>query len=234
MKQDKMWDYLQNDASESFLGNHGRLRYVKKYLNAQKNDKVLTIGPGDFYLEEKLLESGVDLFCLDPSEKSIKKAKEECRLEEKAKVGYSQNIPFGDQVFDCVVMSEVLEHLDDEVRAKTISEVHRVLKEKGIFVGTVPFKENLSSSIAVCPNCTEVFHRVGHLKSFDERALSDQLQSKFTKNEIKVRYLPNWRILNIRGRIIAFIKASMAIMGVPGAKCNLIFKSTKLDAIDGA
>lgn len=40
-------------------------------------------------------------------------------------------------------MSEVLEHLTDDVLERTIVEVHRVLVAEGHFIGTVPARENL-------------------------------------------------------------------------------------------
>lgn len=45
-------------------------------------------------------------------------------------------LPFRDSSFDCIITSEVLEHIPDDVRA--LSEVSRVLQPGGIFAATVP------------------------------------------------------------------------------------------------
>ena len=50
--------------------------------------------------------------------------------------GDATKLPFADNTFDCVVTSEVLEHLQDDVTA--ISELHRVLKPGGSLGVTVP------------------------------------------------------------------------------------------------
>lgn len=50
--------------------------------------------------------------------------------------GDATKLPFADNTFDCVVTSEVLEHIQDDVRA--ISELHRVLKPGGSLGITVP------------------------------------------------------------------------------------------------
>ena len=50
--------------------------------------------------------------------------------------GDATRLPFADDTFDCVVTSEVLEHIQDDVSA--ISELHRVLKPGGTLGVTVP------------------------------------------------------------------------------------------------
>ena len=45
-------------------------------------------------------------------------------------------LPFEDNTFDCIVTSEVLEHIQNDVTA--ISEFHRVLKPGGTLAATVP------------------------------------------------------------------------------------------------
>ncbi|MBC7864316.1 MAG: class I SAM-dependent methyltransferase [Bacteroidia bacterium] len=54
-------------------------------------------------------------------------------------VGDAENLPFENNVFDVVIMDAVLEHIPDA--AKAISEVSRVLKPGGIFIGYVAFME---------------------------------------------------------------------------------------------
>jgi len=50
--------------------------------------------------------------------------------------GDATRLPFDDNSFDRVITSEVLEHIQDDVRA--ISELVRVLKPGGTFAATVP------------------------------------------------------------------------------------------------
>jgi len=51
--------------------------------------------------------------------------------------GDAHNLPFKNNSFDCTVMLQVLEHLNEPQTA--IKEAHRVLKHNGIFAITVPF-----------------------------------------------------------------------------------------------
>jgi SAM-dependent methyltransferase len=50
--------------------------------------------------------------------------------------GDATRLPFADATFDCVVTSEVLEHIQDDVSA--LAELSRVLKPGGILAATVP------------------------------------------------------------------------------------------------
>src|SRR6185312_3250597 len=100
-------------------------------------------------------------------------------LAEKARHGYSQDIPFNDGMFDVVIMSEVLEHLTDTVIASTLTEVHRVLKPGGRFIGTVPADEKLSSEQVICPDCGKIFHRWGHVQEFSTDRLRSLLLTAF-------------------------------------------------------
>ena len=54
-------------------------------------------------------------------------------------VGDAENLPFDDAIFDVAIMDAVLEHIPDV--GKAISEVARVLKPGGVFIGYVAFME---------------------------------------------------------------------------------------------
>ncbi|MCZ7622147.1 MAG: class I SAM-dependent methyltransferase [Candidatus Kuenenia sp.] len=98
-------------------------------------------------------------------------------MGEKAKVGYSQETPFNNLLFDAVVISEVIEHLTDEAIENTLSEISRILMPGGQIIGTVPAREKISEQRAVCPNCAKHFHRWGHIQTFD----SNRIQPKSCK-----------------------------------------------------
>ena len=201
--QDKIWDYWQTTGIKAFTSNAGRLNYVGKLVANTGKHKVLTIGVGDLYLEKILLRDGIDLYVMDPSEASISSAHDTLHLDSsRAMVGYSQDMPFEADSFDVIVMSEVLEHLDDDVLARTIQELYRVLRKGGQFIGTVPFNEDLKE--IMCPHCSSVFHRVGHVRSFDQQSIRKTINAVFEDSNIKVwvKFLPAWTILNLYERLI--------------------------------
>src|SRR5215510_9947102 len=138
MKQDLIWNYFQNDARESFSGSRARLLFLAQQT---RNQKVLNIGAGGGIFEREALTAGADVYSLDPNEGAIERIRLELGLGEKAKVGKIQRIDFPDEVFDVVVVSEVLEHLDNETLTRGLGEIRRILRPGGRVLGTVPFKE---------------------------------------------------------------------------------------------
>ncbi len=223
MEQIKIWEYFQNEAQESFEGSEGRIRFLVKQL--PKGSRVLNIGVGGALLEKFAMSKGVAIYSLDPDQKSIEKL--QSLIGNRAVVGFSQSIPFEDEFFDYVVMSEVLEHLDDDILVRTIEEVNRVLKAGGVFLGTVPYNEVLEENIVVCPKCGEKFHRWGHVQSFNEDRLGKILGRLFDVDEIEPKMFVTWKILNWKGKIATLFLYFAYLLKIKRSGLNLYFKCTK-------
>lgn len=222
MKQDSIWDHFQNEDIHSFDGAYPRLNYFINRLNS--GERVLNIGVGSGELEKLAVSKAIDIYCLDPNERSIEKIKKELKLGDRAQTGYSQALPFENDYFDVVIMTEVLEHLDDTILDQTLSEVRRVLKPNGRFTGTVPAFEDLSESLVVCPHCHEKFHRWGHVQSFDESKLITLFgETMFSAVTVESRLFVPWKILNMKGKVISFIKLLLWTAGIHGSGENLYF-----------
>src|SRR5690625_2329975 len=221
MQQDKIWEAYQNDPDLEGMGcrSGGRIEYVATQVPT--GAIVLNIGVGQGKLERLLSEKNVKAFSLDPSESSINRIRAMLGVgEEQAKVGYSQDIPFSDNAFDFVIMTEVLEHLGDDVMRKTLLEVKRVLKKDGKFLGTVPADENLNASIVVCPDCGKKFHRWGHLQTFSSDRLNQVLNSVFSSVIVRRRFFVHYPDLNWKGKISGSIKVIQAYLDKKGQNQN--------------
>jgi SAM-dependent methyltransferase len=168
----------------------------RRSTSSPSNNSVLNIGLGNGYLEAVLLGFGFKVFCLDPSENAVKALQEKLRLEPgSGRAGSVDAIPFADCQFDYVVMSEVIEHLDELTLQKGMTEVQRVLKLGGVFLGTVPCNEDLDHEMFQCPSCMKNFHRVGHVKSYIPESMRDLLAVHFevlTSRRFVGMYL-NWK-----------------------------------------
>jgi ubiquinone/menaquinone biosynthesis C-methylase UbiE len=108
--------------------------WIADFVNFERwNGKnVLEIGCGAGSDLVKFAERGADITGIDLSTKSIEltlKRLEVYGLNGKAIEADTENLPFGDNTFDCVASIGVLHHTTD--MAKAISEVRRVLKPNG-------------------------------------------------------------------------------------------------------
>jgi len=228
VSQEKIWRFFQNSATEAFAGADARQNYILNRIQATSKarvPRVLNIGAGSGYLEERVLARGWESHSLDPDDSTVK------RLVAKgvsARVGRIEKMPFADDMFDVVVVSEVLEHLSEEELSTGLSEIGRVLKRGGTVLGTVPHRENLSEQMVVCPHCGQVFHRWGHQRSFDEESLASRLSPLFRVELLKSKYFGSWKRLDWKGKLRAIAKWVLLAMQVHGCDETLVFLGKKI------
>ena len=104
-----------------------------------KNKKVLDLGGRDGTLTKHFIEKN-HVTLADIDENALKYAKKNYKVKT-MKVDLNQSLPFEDNSFDVVVMAEVLEHLP--YPNITLSEIRRVLKTNGKFIGNLPLAYDL-------------------------------------------------------------------------------------------
>ena len=193
-----LWDRMQVDHPEIFDASRARLHYLAKLT--RKASPVLNIGIGGGHLEQELLRQGVDVYSVDPSQSSVALLKERLSLGDRARVGRVESLPFEDNFFAAIVISEVMEHLSDDVLNAALPEMHRVLQPGGLLVGTVPAQERLFDQSIVCPSCRHQFHRWGHYQTFDCIRMQALLSQSFQVNKVFQRTFVCWSTLNWKGR----------------------------------
>lgn len=115
-----------------------RIKTIIEYLDMKPKDRILDCGCGNgFHLMiiHNLGES--KLYGFDLDKKLLIKAKKKIgNPSVKLTYGEIYQIPYQDASFDKIVLSEVLEHIPDDLMA--LREVSRVLKKKGLLIITVP------------------------------------------------------------------------------------------------
>lgn len=107
------------------------------YLRSLMKDttgKVLIIGCGSNY-DMSIINKKQEGVGIDISETAIKKSKEKYPMF-KYCLADATKLPFHSNEFDCVVCSEVIEHIAEN--EKVFSEVKRVLRNNGVFLITCP------------------------------------------------------------------------------------------------
>lgn len=127
---------------ENFIGNA-----LKNYANSNTPVKVLEVGCGPGRIAEILLKNKkVDYYALDISEKMIDSLKRRFARKANFKEGkvsdISKGIRYSPKTFDVVIAVRVLKY--NQNWRQVIKFIHQVVKEKGIFVFTMPNKHSLN------------------------------------------------------------------------------------------
>ncbi len=228
MDQTKIWDHFQNtdETGDAFINALPRYKFLANQI--QSGMAVLNIGVGRGGLEAILVKKKVVVYCLDPNPESIDRLRRQHDLGLRAQVGFSQSMPFRDGELDAVIMSEVLEHLTNDVMHTTLAEVRRVLKPNGLFIGTVPANERLMDNKVVCPHCGEPFHRWGHMQSFSPLRIREVLTARgFTVERVETRAFPSWRRGGLKNLCKSLIRYALGRAGAQIANPSLYFKAAR-------
>lgn len=125
---------MEEDFIEHPLKGRGKLTYDWLLDNI---NNLLDVGCAYGYYTRFYLNKCKKIYGIDPNEDFIRIAKEKYPRVE-FKVASAENLPFKENYFDVVLLNDVLEHVENE--EKTLNEVYRVVKEKGVIILTVPHK----------------------------------------------------------------------------------------------
>lgn len=147
-------------------------RRVREYIisKVQKNVKsILDVGCGRAWVAKYFTPKNIEVFSFDISITNPSRAKKLYPSEHHiGVVGDSFHLPFADESFDCVIASEIIEHVVDP--ALFIKELFRVVKKDGELIVTTPYKEKIQYYL--CIHCNNKTPAHAHIHSFDEKILA--------------------------------------------------------------
>ena len=142
-----------------------KARYGRIIGNVIKGP-VLDIGCGAGVVCCELQQRGFDIVGLDYSPKILVRARSRSNGIKYIE-GRAENIPFPDHHFNTIIMTEMLEHVEDEQKA--IAEADRVAKHKAAIIISVPNGGALSKI---------------HVRLFDSNSLKQLLPWKIIEFDI--------------------------------------------------
>lgn len=116
------------------FGQDRRLNLISKHARFN-NSRILDVGCGIGAYVAKFHALGADGFGVDVDLDKLIRAKEEKGLAT-VSLSVSEELPFRDDLFDTVLLHEVIEHVNDD--RQTIREAHRVTKRGGVVLVFAP------------------------------------------------------------------------------------------------
>jgi len=146
-------------------------RRVREYVISKVSKSVgsiLDVGCGRAWVAKHYLSKSINVYSLDISVTNPAKAMEIYpSVNHKGIVADSFHLPITDESFDCIIASEIIEHVIDP--AAFVKELFRVLKKDGKLIITTPYKEKIIYYL--CIHCNQKTPANAHLHSFDETKL---------------------------------------------------------------
>lgn len=148
---------------------------ILELLEIFKCKKVLDLGCGNGCLTRRLMDAGYTTSACDPSPSAISIARQVVPEARLFTVGvYDKPAALGENDFDCVVSSEVIEHLYYPRMLPRFAA--RVLKRRGLLIITTPYYGYLRNlALSMFNRWDHHFTALwdhGHIKLFSRKTLS--------------------------------------------------------------
>ncbi|MBT8379704.1 MAG: class I SAM-dependent methyltransferase [Ignavibacteria bacterium] len=196
------FDYFENKKGATAHDE----RRVREYVISKvpKNvESILDVGCGNGWAAKEFLPKGKQVFSLDISITNPSKAKTLYPSENH--FGITANsffLPFDSNSIDCVIASEIIEHVFDP--AKFVKELFRVLKKGGSLIVTTPYKEKLIYYL--CVHCNKKTPANSHIHSFDE----NKLKSLYKENDLE-----SFKFATFGNRLLIFLRTYVILKFFP-------------------
>jgi len=196
-KIQRLWDFYGSSSGTDavyFAATVGKhvVRTIKRHGLFQKANTIIDFSCGKGHLIKhcsRHLKVTTKIFGYDPSEKSINEAI--IRNENSPNFGGAFQLStfptdIDSKSADLILLTEVIEHLNDEYLDAILKECYRILRPGGAFFITTPNKEQLDRENTMCPECGCSFHRWQHVRSWSPPQLEKTLSNYgFRKIEVK-------------------------------------------------
>lgn len=158
---------------------------------------ILDVGCGNGWVSKKMIPSGKKVISMDiSSENPVRAIRGMPDKNHAGLIADAYNIPLRENSVDCIIASEVLEHIPDP--KAFITSMIRLLKHKGKLIITTPYNEKVEYNL--CVHCNRPTPRYAHLHSFDENSIKQFIPDAGISWKTK-RFI-NKYLIQIRSHVI--------------------------------
>ena len=179
-KNDEYWRERINKKLESDIW----IDEYKQYFEGK--GKCLDLGCGIGQFSKILMEYGYDVISADISDIALNKVKEFNKSV--VKVDMQEKLPFEDDSFDLVFANLSIHFFSDKDTKKLMLEIKRILKQGGLFVGSV---NGIQGYDHIKETATEIEY---HYYENNNRNI------RLFEREDLIKYLSVFEIMNIEDR----------------------------------
>lgn len=194
----KIHDYTQVTAKCSATEDEFRRIHqsIKSRIDS-KIESILDVGCGEAWVAKEYIKRGKKVISMDISEENPSRAVKNYKSENHIGIiADAYHIPLKDNSIDCVIASEIIEHVINP--KEFIDELLRVIKPGGKLIITTPYNETLTYQL--CVHCNKPTTKHAHLHSFNENIIKELIPNyKFNYLIFGNKYLGKLRTHFILG-----------------------------------
>jgi 2-polyprenyl-3-methyl-5-hydroxy-6-metoxy-1,4-benzoquinol methylase len=164
------FDYSEQDMSSVTRNEFTRLRESILKEITDDHSIVLDVGCGKGWVSGSLIPRGNKVISMDIStDNPVNAVRSLPHINHAGLIADVYNIPLKENSVDCIVASEIMEHLPDP--KVFIINLLKILKRKGKLIITVPYNEAIEYYL--CVHCNRPTPKSAHLHSFTESNIKD-------------------------------------------------------------
>jgi 2-polyprenyl-3-methyl-5-hydroxy-6-metoxy-1,4-benzoquinol methylase len=149
---------------------------VKLILDLVEGKNVLDVGCGSGRLSKALSEKGYSVVAIDTDWKAVDITKKKGIRAFVSDINDWKS----NEKFDCIILGDVLEHIEDDKSA--MRKIHAMLKPNGCIIVNVPSYQFLFGKHDVA---------LGHKRRYSD----NELKNKLKDSGFKIEYLRHWNSL---------------------------------------
>lgn len=196
------FDYFEERKGATEHDERRVHEFIESYING-KTKVILDVGCGSAWAAKTFLAKNKKVISFDISHINVKKALD--IYPDKNHTGLNGDsffIPLKSNSIDCVIASEIIEHV--VLPENFVKELFRVVKPGGCLIITTPYKEVLRYSL--CIHCNQKTPINAHIHSFDENILNGFLHD----SEVKCK---EWNIFG--NKVLIFVRTYVILKYLP-------------------
>ncbi len=182
------WGIGEEDSFSKMKRDKFR-KLLKDVLKYKDSGKLLDIGCGPGYLMMEARELGFDVYGVEVGKKAADIAKDKFG-ENKIYNGILENSNFENNYFDIIMMSDVLEHVENPLKLFQIS--YDLLDKNGYIIITTPNTDSFTCKVM---KSKWSHYNIEHIHYFNKASI-EKLSNITDLNIIEIK--PFWKILTFK------------------------------------
>lgn len=190
-------DYFHEFAGERAHENRRLHETISKYV-PKSTKNLLDVGCGSGWVAEKFCKSHIHVVSMDVALVNPKKVLAKYPFENHTAITADVfHLPFEKETFDCIIASEIIEHVPDP--QLFIKNLYDALAPDGTLIITTPYNEKIIYT--VCVHCNKPTPMSAHLHSMNEKNVTGFLK-ELSIPYFKISKFSNKYLIKLRSFII--------------------------------